>query len=56
MSHTFGLNIDKNLVHRVLANHYRPVPGGRGPSWLSFIGHTTDSLGSVDLSVANRKS
>ena len=29
--------------------HYRPAPGGTGPSWLSFIGHTTDSLWSVDL-------
>jgi putative transposase len=36
-------------VYRVLANHYRPVPGGGGPSWLSFIGHTTDSLWSADL-------
>ena len=36
-------------MHRVLAKHYRPAPGGTGPSWLSFIGHTTDSLWSVDL-------
>lgn len=42
-------NIDKNVVHRVLAKHYRPTSGGTGPSWLSFIGHTTDSLWSVDL-------
>ena len=34
---------------RVLSKHYRPTPGGTGPSWLSFIGHTTDSLWSVDL-------
>ena len=26
-----------------------PRPGGTGPSWLSFIGHTRDSLWSVDL-------
>jgi putative transposase len=32
----------------VLAKHYRPAPGGTGPSWLSFIGHATDSLWSVD--------
>jgi hypothetical protein len=31
-------------VSRVLAKHYRPAPGGPGPSWLSFIGHMTDSL------------
>ena len=36
-------------MHRVLAKHYRPVPRGTGPSWLSFIGQTTDSLWSVGL-------
>ena len=49
ISRTFGANIDKNVVYRVLSKHYRPIPGGTGPSWLSFIGHTTDSLWSVDL-------
>src|ERR1700726_1500380 len=49
ISRTFGVDIDKNVVHRVLARHYRPTSGGTGPSWLSFIGHTTDSLWSVDL-------
>jgi putative transposase len=49
ISQTFGIDIDKNVVHRVLAKHYRPAPGGTGPSWLSFIGHTTNSLWSVDL-------
>ena len=37
------------MVYRVLAKHYRHAPSGTGPSWLSFIGHTTDSLWSVDL-------
>ena len=36
-------------MYRVLATHYRPTPRGTGPSWLSFIGHTKDSLWSVDL-------
>ena len=49
ISQTFGVNIDKNVVYRVLAKHYRPAPRGTGPSWLSFIGHTRDSLWSVDL-------
>jgi transposase InsO family protein len=49
ISQTFGIDIDKNVVHRVLAKHYRPTSGGTGPSWLSFIGHATDSLWSVDL-------
>jgi transposase InsO family protein len=49
ISQTFGVAIDKNVVNRVLSKHYRPAPGGTGPSWLSFIGHTRDSLWSVDL-------
>jgi putative transposase len=49
ISQTFGVDIDKNVVHRVLSKHHRPAPGGTGPSWLSFIGHTKDSLWSVDL-------
>lgn len=46
---TFGVDIDKDVVRRVLAKHYRPPPGSGGPSWLTFIGHTKDSLWSVDL-------
>src|SRR6202158_6221709 len=49
ISLTFGIVVDKNVVHRVLAKHYRPTSGGSGPSWLSFIGHAADSLWSVDL-------
>jgi transposase InsO family protein len=45
----FGTAIDKDLVRRVLANHYRPAPTGSGPSWLTFLGHTKDSLWSTDL-------
>ena len=41
--------IDKDVVRRVLATHYRPGPGGSGPSWLTFLGHTKDSLWSMDL-------
>ena len=48
-SRTRSGSIDKNVVYRVLSKHYRPAPGGTGPSWLSFIGHTRDSLWSVDL-------
>jgi len=46
----FGLNIDKDVVRRVLAKHYRPGPdSGHGPSWLTFIGDLKDSLWSVDM-------
>jgi hypothetical protein len=48
ISQTFGIDVDKNVVSRVLSKHYRPAPGGTGPLWLSFIGHTADSL-CVDL-------
>ena len=43
------MDIDKDLVRRVLAKHYRPVPGDGGPSWLTLLGHTKDSLWSMDL-------
>lgn len=42
--------IDKDMVRRILAKHFRPDPSlGGGPSWLTFMGHTKDSLWSVDL-------
>jgi putative transposase len=45
----FGITIDKDRVRRVLATHYRLEPDGGGPSWLTFLGHTKDSLWSIDL-------
>ncbi len=45
----FGLELDKDVVRRILATHYRPAPGNNGPSWLTTIGHTKDSLWSVDI-------
>jgi hypothetical protein len=45
----FEVDINKDLVRRVLAKHYRPAPDDSGPSWLTFIGHTKDSLWSIDL-------
>jgi len=45
----FGVPVDKDMVRRVLATHYRPKPGTGGPSWLTFLGHLKDSLWSVDL-------
>ena len=46
---TFGIDIDKDQVRRVLAEHYRPGSDDNGPSWLTFLGHTKDSLWSTDL-------
>jgi len=50
ISHAFGVQIDKDVVRRVLAKHYGPDhPGASGPSWLTFLAQTKDSLWSVDL-------
>ena len=48
----FDIEIDKDVVRRVLAKHYRPEPGSNGPSWLTFLGHSKDSLWSVDWSAS----
>src|SRR5215831_8630604 len=45
----FGIEIDKDVVRRILGIHFRPETGAGGPSWLSFIGHAKDSLWSLDL-------
>lgn len=50
LAHAFGIEIDKDIVRRVLAKHYRPGDSGsHGPSWLTFIAQTKDSLWSLDL-------
>jgi len=50
ISHSFNINIDKDVVRRILASHFKVHPrGGGGPSWLSFLGHMKDSLWSIDL-------
>jgi hypothetical protein len=35
----FGIGINKDVVRRVLDNHYHPELKSGGPSWLTFIGH-----------------
>ena len=45
----FGIEIDKDVVRRILSVHYRPESNGGGPSWLTFLGHMKDSLWSCDL-------
>ena len=49
INNAFGTHIDKDAVRRVLAAHYRPEPINGGPSWLTFLGHTKDSLWSLDV-------
>ena len=49
LSSAFGIEINKDVVRRVLIQCYRPGPSGDGPSWLTVIGHAKDSLWSVDF-------
>jgi len=49
MAWAFDIPIDKDVVRRILARHYRPGPDAGGPSWLTFLGHLKNSLWSVDL-------
>ena len=50
ISHAFGVQINKDVVRRVLEKHYGPDhPGVSGPSWLTLLAQTKDSLWSVDL-------
>ena len=49
LSQSFNIDVDKDVVRRVLAKHYKPESGSDGPSWLTFLGHSKDSLWSVDL-------
>ena len=49
LSLVFSIEIDKDVVRRILAKHFRPDPGATGPSWLTVLGHSKDSLWSIDL-------
>ena len=46
---TFGIKIDKDVVRRILAAHYRPDRDEGGSSWLTLLGHAKDSLWSTDF-------
>jgi putative transposase len=50
MSRNFGIEVNKDVVRRILARHYKPNPGKmQSPSWLSLLSHSKDSLWSIDL-------
>ena len=50
ITNQFGIKISSDQVRRILNKFYKPNPSkNRGPSWLTFLGHTKDSLWSVDL-------
>ncbi len=48
ISLAFGVTLDKDVVRRILARHYRSISGGNGPSWLTFLGQMKDSLWSIN--------
>jgi transposase InsO family protein len=49
IAHAFGVEIGKDVVRRILAQHFRRPSGSDGPSGLTLIGDTADSLCNVDL-------
>ena len=49
LAKAFDLEIDEDVVRRVLAQHYHSDRRACGPSWLTVLGHAKDSLWSLDL-------
>ena len=49
IAYAFGIEIDKDVVRRVLAMRSRPKPDTDGPSWLTLIAQAKDSVWSADL-------
>ena len=49
ISHAFNIEIDKDVVRRILESHGLNTPDNHGPSWLTFFGNMKDSLWSIDL-------
>jgi len=51
ISNAFGIELDKDVVRRVLATYYRTDKPSfpAGPSWLTRFVHAKDSLWSIDL-------
>jgi putative transposase len=45
----FATDINKDVVRRILAAHSRLQPDADGPSWLTFLEQTKDSLWSLNL-------
>jgi len=52
ISKIFGIELHPDVVRRILSNHYKPTINSEGPSWLTFLGHSKDSLWSMDLFIA----
>src|SRR5260221_217768 len=55
-SYAFGLEIDKDVVRRILANHHFPKPGGEGPSCLALIRSSSGLSEPFGASISTRPS
>ena len=53
----FGIEIDKDVVRRILSIHYTPESDSGGPSWLTFLGYTGQfvELRFIPLRIGNTK-
>ncbi len=49
IAHAFKIEIDKDVVRRILAKFCKDKFDNDGPSWLTLLGQIKDSLWSVDL-------
>ena len=50
ISNQFGIEISSDVVRRILNKFYKSNPNNNNdPGWLTFLGHTKDSLWSIDL-------
>ena len=49
ISHAFGVELNKDVVRRILQQYGGGSPPGNGPSWLTALAHAKDSLWSLDL-------
>jgi putative transposase len=54
MALAFNIQIDKDVVRRILSHHYRPGQPSGGPSWLTFLGHMKKASGVWICSGASR--
>jgi hypothetical protein len=44
IAHAFGIELNKDVVRRILQQHYAGLPHGNGPSWLTALAQAKDSL------------
>lgn len=49
ITYAFGIEVNKDVVRRVIEKHHPPRSGNDGPSWLTAIAHAKECLWSVDF-------